>query len=121
MRVFARAFVVAFLLAAIFQPAGRSTERVNLFPKFRAGQVITYRIRFRADTALASQSSVVMPLVPSPLQVDVLANLRVEFVEVQSAGSKALIHARMQFTALHQEAEAGDPGKQSPQETPPSD
>jgi len=116
MRVFARTFVGAFLLAATFRPAGSGAERVNLFPKLGAGQVITYRIRFRVDTALASQSSVVMPLVPSPLQVDVLANVRVEFMEVQSAGSKALIHARMQFEALHPEAEGGEPGKQSSQE-----
>lgn len=57
-----------------------------------------------------------MPLSPTPLQIDLLAGLRVEILEVQSAGGKATIHARTLFEALHPEEEGGSSGKQTEQE-----
>ncbi|HYL61636.1 MAG TPA: hypothetical protein VE077_03365, partial [Candidatus Methylomirabilis sp.] len=90
----------AILLLAIPRGAGSRTERVNLFPKLLAGQTITYRFRYRLDKNIRTQSSVVSPQGPSAARIDVQGILRMEVVEVQSAGEKAVIHARTQFEAL---------------------
>src|SRR5260221_731579 len=59
------ALVCALLLLANPRGAGSRTERVILLPKLRAGQTITYEIRFRLDKNIRTQSTVVSPLGPS--------------------------------------------------------
>lgn len=92
--------VCALLLLAYPRDAGSRTERVNLLPKLRAGQTITYQIRFRMDKNIRTRSTVVSPLGPSGAQIDVRGLLRVDVVEVQGAGGRAVIHARTQFETL---------------------
>jgi hypothetical protein len=91
----------ALLLLAIPHEAGSRTERVNLFPKLRAGQTITYRLRYRLDKNIRTQSSVVSPQGPSAAQIDVQGILRMEVVEVRNAGERAVIYARARFEALN--------------------
>jgi hypothetical protein len=121
MRAFARILVCAFLLTVTSRLAGSRTERVNLFPRLHAGQAFAYRIRFRADKAITTESRVAMPLSPTPLQIDMLASLRMEILEVESTGGKALIHARTLFEELHPGEEGGGLGKQTEQENSPPD
>jgi hypothetical protein len=120
MRVLARILVCAFFLAVTPHPAGSRTERVNLFPRLHAGQVITYRIRFRANKGVTTESRVAMPLSPTPSETDILASLRMEILEVQSAGGKALIHVRALFETLHP-GEEESTGKQDGRENSPRD
>jgi hypothetical protein len=91
----------ALLLLANPRGAGSRTERVILLPKLRAGQTITYQIRFRMDKNIRTQSTVVSPLGPSGAQIDVRGLVRVNIVEVQGAGGRAVIHARTQFETLN--------------------
>ncbi len=91
------ALVCAILLLANPRGAGSRTERVILLPKLRAGQTITYEIRFRLDKNIRTQSTVVSPLGPSGEQIDVSGLLRVNVVEVQGAGGRGVIHAQTQF------------------------
>jgi hypothetical protein len=121
LKALVRILVCASFLAVTSQRAGSRTERVNLFPNLHAGQAISYRIRFRADKAIATQSRVVMPMSPTPLQIDMLASLRMEILGVQSSGNKALIHARTLFEALHPAEEGGGTGKPTKSENPPPD
>lgn len=116
MRAFSGILACAFLWTVTSQPAGSRTERVNLFPRLRAGQAITYRIRFRTNKAVTSESRVAMPLSPTPLQIDTLAGLRMEILEVQGGGDKALIHARALLEALQPGEDGASAGKQSEQE-----
>ena len=109
-----RVLTCALLLAAIPWRAGSRTERVNLFPKLQAGKTITYQIRFRADKSIRTQSTVVSPLAPSGEQIDVRGLLRMEVVDVRSAGGKAVIHARTQFEALHSDTDFKIPELESP-------
>ncbi|MFI5058806.1 MAG: hypothetical protein ACHQLQ_11520 [Candidatus Acidiferrales bacterium] len=95
------ALACAFLLLAIPRAAGSRTERVNLFPKLQAGQSLTYRLRYRLDKNIRTQSTVVSPLGPSRAQIDVRGLLHVDVGEVQSAGRGAVIHARTRFDALN--------------------
>lgn len=116
-----RILVCASFMAVTSHSTGSRTERVSLFPKLHAGQTISYRIRFRADKAIATQSRVVMPLSPTPLQIDMLASLRMEILAVQSSGNKALIHARTLFEALYPGEETGGSGKPTQPENSPPD
>jgi len=93
--------VCVLLLLANPRGAGSWTERVILLPKLRAGQTITYQIRYRMDKNIRTQSTVVSPLGPSGAQIDVRGLLRVNVVEVQGAGGRAVIHARTQFETLN--------------------
>lgn len=111
------ALVCAFLLLAIPRGAGSRTERVNLFPKLQAGQAITYQIRYRMEKNIRTQGAVVSPLGPSAVQIDVQGILRMEVVEVRSAGERAVIQARTHFEALN-----SDPAFKIPEvETPAGD
>jgi hypothetical protein len=109
-----RVLVCAFLLAAIPRGAGSRTERVNLFPKLQAGQAITYRIRYRVEKNIRTHSTIVSPLGPSAVQVDVQGILRMEIVEVRSAGGRMVIHARTQFEALNSDTAFKIPEVEAP-------
>jgi hypothetical protein len=104
----------AFLLLTIPREAGSRTERVNLFPKLQAGQTITYRLRYRLDKLIRTQSSVVSPQGPSAAQVDVQGILRMEVVEVRYAREKAVIYARTRFEALNSDTAFKIPGVEAP-------
>jgi hypothetical protein len=112
MRAFTWILLCVFLWTAPSQPAGSRTERVNLFPRLRAGRAITYRIRFRADKTVTTESRVAMPLSPTPLQIDMLCSLQLKILEVQGGGDKALIHARALFDVLQPGEEGASPDKQ---------
>jgi hypothetical protein len=89
--------VFALLLPANPRGAGSRAERVILLPKLHSGQTITYEIRFRLDKNIRTQSTVVTPLGPSGEQINVSGLLRVNVVEVQAAGGRAVIHAQTQL------------------------
>lgn len=95
--------VCALFLLANPRGAGSRTERVILLPKLRAGQTITYEIRFRLDKNIRTQSTVVSPLGPSGEQINLSGLLRVKIVEVQGAGARAAIHAETQFETPNSE------------------
>jgi hypothetical protein len=104
----------AFLLLAIPRGARSRTERVNLFPKLQAGQTITYRLRYRLDKNIRTQSSVVSPQGPSAVQIDVQGILRMEVVEVRNAGERGVIYARTRFEALNSEMAFKLPNVEAP-------
>ncbi|HYL63307.1 MAG TPA: hypothetical protein VE077_11875, partial [Candidatus Methylomirabilis sp.] len=58
--------------------------------------------------------SVVSPQGPSAARIDVQGILRMEVVEVQSAGEKAVIHARTQFEALDSDTASKIPEVEAP-------
>jgi len=89
--------VCALFLLANPRGAGSRTQRVILLPKLHAGQTITYEMRFRLDKNIRTQSTVVSPLGPSGEQINVSGLLRVNVVEVQSAGARAVIRAQTRF------------------------
>src|SRR5258707_15088374 len=91
------ALVCVLLLLANPRGAGSRTERVILLPKLHGGQAITYEIRFRLVKNIRTQSTVVSPLGPSGERINVSGLLRVNVVEVQGAGARAVIHAQTQF------------------------
>ena len=121
MRAFTCILLCVFLWTATSQPAGSRTERVNLFPRLRAGQAITYRIRFRANKAVTTESRVAIPLSPTPLQIDMLCSLQVEILEMQGGGNKALIHARALFEVLQPREDGVSPDKRNEQKNPSPD
>jgi hypothetical protein len=106
--------VCGLLLLANPRGAGSRTERVILFPKLQAGQAITYRIRYRVDKNIRTHSTIVSQLGPSAVQVDVQGILRMEIVEVRSAGETMVIHARTQFEALSSDTAFKIPAVEAP-------
>ena len=106
--------VCALLLLTNPRGAGSRSERVNLFPKLQTGQAITYRIRYRVEKNIRTHSTIVSSLGPSAVQVDVQGILRMEIVEVRSAGERVVIHARTQFEALSSDTAFKIPAVEAP-------
>jgi hypothetical protein len=88
---------VLISLAAATLCAG--DKRVHLLPKLQPGQTITYLIRFQSDKTVKTESKVVAPMAPDEAQIDAHGLLRVEILDVQEIGGKAVIHARGRFLA----------------------
>jgi hypothetical protein len=100
------------LLAAVALCA--ADKRINLFPKLRAGQTITYFIRFQSDKAIKTESKVVAPMAPDAPRIDALGLLRVEVLDVNEVGGKAVLQARGQFLTLGSGVPVKGPGDKKP-------
>jgi len=104
----------ALLLAAISPPAGSSSGRLNLFPKLHAGQSLAYLIRFRNDKQIKVKGSVVAPMAPDGAQIDAHGLLLIDVLGIQSAGARAIIHARSRFQSLDSGVWLKHPGQTEP-------
>jgi len=100
-----------FLAAATLCAGDR---RINLLPRLRPGQTITYLIRFQSDKTVKTESKVVAPMAPNAAQIDAHGLLRVEILDVQQPGSKAAIHARGRFLTLDSGVWLKRPGDKKP-------
>jgi len=101
------------LLAAATLCAGE--KRINLIPKLQFGQTITYLIRFQSDKTIKTESKVVAPMAPNAAQIDAHGLLRVEILDVQEIGGKAVVHARAQFLTLDSGVWVKGPGDKKPE------
>jgi hypothetical protein len=73
-----------------------ANDRVALFPKLTAGQVLTYQIAYHASKSATTKSTVATstPRSPSGTETNVGALLRLEVVGVERQGQRAVIRAR---------------------------
>lgn len=76
-----------------------ASDRVRLFPKLIAGQVLTYQIAYHASKSANTKSTVATstPQSPSGTETNVGALLRLEVVGVEKQGQRATIRARSYF------------------------
>jgi hypothetical protein len=113
----------AALFATSASPAGGG-DRVNLFPKLRAGQTLRYEVSYQSEKQTKTQSSVLLAEAPPNADVEAHALLRVEVLGVQAQGERDVIHARVWFASPDPAAKAekspnGDPRSDlAPQENP---
>jgi len=105
--------IMIFLLGAAVVCAGDT--RVKLIPDLRAGQTITYLIRYRSDKNVKTESNVVAPMAPNAAQLDAHGLLQVDVLDVQQVGGKIALHARSQFRTLDSGVWMKKPGDQEPQ------
>jgi hypothetical protein len=80
-----------------------ANDRVTLFPKLVAGQVLTYQIAYHAAKSASTKSTVASstPQSPSGTEANVGALLRLEVVDVKRQGQRATIHARSYFQVMN--------------------
>jgi len=111
--------VVAILFAAGPMPARSSSDRLNLFPRLTAGEILTYQVSYRTDKEAKTESSVVMAGSagsPADISVDVRGLLRLEVLGIATQGSRSVIHARTWFQSLNSDAGTKPPDNRP---TPP--
>lgn len=72
-------------------------QRVDLLPRLKPGQTLTYLIRFRSNKNVKTESSLVIPLAPTDAKGDTRALLRIQVLDLQQVGSRLTIHARSEF------------------------
>jgi hypothetical protein len=93
---FALACCLLFLSLAPDTATSRP-DRLDLFPKLRAGQTVTYRVAYHAEKRTKTQSSVVMAQsLPAP-DTDVQGFLRLDILGVEREGSRSTIRGRTNF------------------------
>jgi hypothetical protein len=80
------------------------TQRINVFPRFHAGQTLAYQISYHSDKHVRTQSSVIVAAPDDSAKVDVNALLRLEILGVQEQGDRAVIRARTQFVVLNSDS-----------------
>jgi hypothetical protein len=73
-------FLAACIVMAIaaFAFCLQAATRYTLLPRFRDGQELTYRVRYREKRTVRAESRVVAPMAPEGGQVDLIRNVRVE-------------------------------------------
>lgn len=81
----------------------RANDRVALFPKLVAGQVLTYQIAYHADKSAATKSTIATsrPQSPSGTETNVRALLRLEITGVERQGPRAAVRGRTYFQVLN--------------------
>ena len=102
-------------LAAWSGAWARSTDRVDLAPKFKPGQVLRYSIDYETETHGDTESVIIDPLALRGARVKARGVLRVEVVEVQPEGSRRAIKFRTSFDHLDSTTDLFGP---VPEETP---
>ena len=85
------------ILVSAASSAPSRDERASLLPKLRAGQTLTYLIRYRSSKNVKTESNVAVPLAPTASETDAHGLLRIEVLQLQPAGDRFSIHARGQF------------------------
>ena len=110
----AQLFGFLLLLAVFPREAGSRTDRIHLFPKLQAGQIINYQISYRSSRQTKTQSAVIMAQTPGDITIDDRELLRMEVLGVESQGPRATIHARTWFQSLDSDAKAKIPATQPP-------
>lgn len=105
----------SFALCLIAIPAAKDRpERVNLFPRVQAGQVLTYQISYHSDKHIKTESSLIVATPDDSAKIDVSALLRIEILGVQAQGDRAVIHARTKFEILNSDSHFNVPQTEPP-------
>ena len=97
-------FAVCGLIALLVPSFCAAKDRpvpVNLFPRLQAGQTFAYQIRYHSDKHIKTESAVIVATPADSAKIDVNAVLRLEVLDVQAQGHRAVIHARTKFEALN--------------------
>src|ERR1700730_17715995 len=93
---------VFFALCVIAVCAAKDRpERINLFPRVQAGQVLAYQISYHCDKSVKTESTVIVATPDNSEKTDVNALLRIEILGVQVQGGRAVIRARTKFETLN--------------------
>ncbi|HYL63114.1 MAG TPA: hypothetical protein VE077_10885 [Candidatus Methylomirabilis sp.] len=102
--------LVLFLTAAaVASPGTQNPDRVNLFPKLSVGQVFRYRIGYRADTHIDTESSVVAPMAPTGGHTDVQLHLLAEVTDFRLDAGKPLVRIRTRINETEAVVEPATP------------
>lgn len=100
-------------------PLLNRADAVNLSPKLRPGQIISYRIDYTSDTQTQTRSSVITPQSPENPHTEFRVLLQLEVMSVEPQGPRAQIHAKASLQVLAPIAPAAN-AKPSTQPTPPT-
>src|SRR5580704_19509409 len=97
------AMSAVWMNVALLSAKPSAKDRVTLFPKLVAGQVLTYQIAYHADKSATTKSTVATstPQSPSGTETKVQALLRLEVVGVEAQGQRAKVHARIFFQVIN--------------------
>src|SRR5438874_209382 len=105
----------AFLTTLTVNTAATRTDRVNLFPRLRAGQKLIYQISYQSDKQVNTHSSITVASPSDNAKIDVRGLLRLEkILAVERQGDRALIHARSRFELLNSDSHFKVPEVQAP-------
>jgi hypothetical protein len=105
-------FVALLLLAA---GSASAADRVTLTPRLHPGQSFTYRIAYRVNRQLTTQSNVAAPMAPESGRLDVLATLHVQVEHVDQA--KQFRSARLRVSIVVEHAPSATQPTPSPSQS----
>src|SRR5256885_6827023 len=109
-----RVLLCAVLLAPCLHVSATRAERIHLFPRFHAGQVLSYQISYHNDKEVHTQGSVIVASPSDHAKVDVRGLLRLEILRIDPVGQRAVIQARGRFETLNSDSHLKTPNLKSP-------
>src|SRR5262249_34427338 len=98
-----RTAVLAIAVLSYTVLAVPGSTRIDLFPRVKAGEILTYQVAIRASKRTKTKSSVTLAQTPGDITSNVRTLLRVEILGVTENGNRSSIHARASFTRLDPE------------------
>jgi hypothetical protein len=111
---------ICALLLTLTPAAGGRSDRIDLFPRLRAGQTITYRIAYHVQKQTKTQSSVSWAQTPAGANINVQGLLRMDVLGVKVQGRRSTITARAWFQSFNLDAPTQPPNAQAPSNQNPS-
>jgi hypothetical protein len=102
------------LLGFSFSADKDRAERVNMFPRFRTGQVLADQISYHSEKNIKTESAMVVAMPDNSAKIDVNVLLRLEILGVQAQGGRAVIRARAKFDALDSDSPLNVPQVEPP-------
>jgi hypothetical protein len=100
----------SLLLLAAPRLHAQTSDRVALFPQFRAGETFRYRIGFRSQIVSSTESTVASPQAPVNSQTDAQFFLFAEVVDVHQEAGKDVMRFRTKIV----QSDASAPAKTVP-------
>jgi hypothetical protein len=108
-------FCACLVLVLISAGSARPhSVRVDLLPKLRAGQILTYDVSYSSDKQVNADSPAVPENSPDDAKVEVHALLRIEILDLQTRGERFVVRARARFDAPGLDANSNTPASSMP-------
>lgn len=98
----------AFLAIGAATASGRA-ERVNLFPRLRVGQTLSYQVSYHSDKQVRTDSSLIVAEAPGGAEVQAHGLLYFEVLAIEPRRERARIHARTRFITLDSDSHLKTP------------
>jgi hypothetical protein len=109
-----RILAALLFIFSVSSGAGHAAERVRLFPKLYAGQILNYQISYTSDKQTKTESAVTLSSPPGPVHVQAAGLLRLEVLGVKTEAARSQASIRTTVESLDHDTASQDSSAGAP-------